>query len=263
MSKDSSKPAAAALKRPLHGARIAGLALGATVVLFFAAQIIGGLIVGIIPVVYHWFGGQGGSWLKDGSVAVQFAYGLLADGLIIGGVMLLLKWFRWRPETIGLKVPKAQHILFGVLAAVPYYVLFIAVVAIVGVLIPSLNISQKQELGFDSVHGQLSLILTFVGLVVVPPLAEEIAMRGFLYTGLRQWMPKIVAALIVSGLFGAAHLAEGGDAGPLWVGAIDTFMLSLVLVFLREKTGNLWAGITLHAIKNGVAFVSLYILALH
>jgi membrane protease YdiL (CAAX protease family) len=30
---------------------------------------------------------------------------------------------------------------------------------------------------------------------------------------------------------------------------------------LREITGNLWAGITLHAIKNGIAFFSLFILA--
>ena len=88
-------------------------------------------------------------------------------------------------------------------------------------------------------------------------------MRGFLYTGLRQWLPKVLAALVVSGLFGAAHLAEGGDGAPLWIGAIDTFTLSLVMVFLREKTGNLWAGITLHTVKNAVAFVFVFLLGLH
>ena len=82
-------------------------------------------------------------------------------------------------------------------------------------------------------------------------------MRGFLYTGLKKWLPKIIAALVVSALFGLAHLAEGGDAGPLWVGALDTFILSLFLVSLRELTGNLWASIALHATKNTVAFVVL------
>ena len=42
---------------------------------------------------------------------------------------------------------------------------------------------------------------------------------------------------------------------------LDTFILSLVLIYLREKTGGLWASITLHAFKNGVAFVALF--ALH
>ena len=43
--------------------------------------------------------------------------------------------------------------------------------------------------------------------------------------------------------------------------AATAFVLSLVLIYLREKTGSLWASITLHAIKNGVAFVALF--ALH
>ena len=46
----------------------------------------------------------------------------------------------------------------------------------------------------------------------------------------------------------------------LWIGALDTFILSLFLVFLREATGNLWAGITLHATKNLVAFITLFII---
>jgi membrane protease YdiL (CAAX protease family) len=62
-------------------------------------------------------------------------------------------------------------------------------------------------------------------------------------------------------VFGLPHLAQGGDAGPLWIAFIDTFILSMVLVWLREQTGNLWAGIVLHAIKNGIAFVSLFILS--
>jgi len=143
----------------------------------------------------------------------------------------------------------------GAATAGPYYVFLLLVVVVLSASIPSLNVMQKQELGFDSITNGFLLSLTFVSLVVLPPIVEEIAMRGFLYTGLRKWLPKVVSALIVSGLFGAAHLAEGGSAGPLWIGAIDTFTLSLFLVSLREVTGNLWAGITLHAVKNLIAFV--------
>lgn len=84
--------------------------------------------------------------------------------------------------------------------------------------------------------------------------------RGFLYTTLKKALKPIWAVLLTSALFAAAHLSEGGSSGLLWIGALDTFVLSLVLIYLREKTGGLWASITLHAIKNGIAFVTLFLL---
>ena len=84
--------------------------------------------------------------------------------------------------------------------------------------------------------------------------------RGLLYSSLKKAMPIAGAAVITSLIFAAAHLPEGGAAGPLYVAAIDTFILSLVLVYLREKTGSLWSSITLHSFKNGVAFVLLFVL---
>ena len=69
------------------------------------------------------------------------------------------------------------------------------------------------------------------------------------------------AVIGTSLLFAAGHLAEGGSAGLLYIAAIDTFSLSLVLIYLREKTDGLWASMTLHALKNGIAFVALF--ALH
>ena len=190
----------------------------------------------------------------------QFIYGLLADALIIAGIYACLRWFRWSWQTIGLRRPIWWQILLGVGAAVPYYLLYGIIVIGVKAVVPSLNVDQPQDIGFHGVNGTIPLVLTFISLVILPPLAEEITMRGFLYTGLRQRLPVVLAALVVSLLFGAAHLAEGGDAGPLWIGAIDTFVLSLVLCFLREKTGNLWAGIILHATKNGIAFLLLFVI---
>ena len=261
MSKDSSsEPLVPATGRnPLKPWQLALLVLIATVMLFYLAEILGGLIISLYPALHHWSAAQTDRWLTS-SVEAQFSYGLVADGLIVAGVAWMLKLFHWQWSSIGLKTPKIRHIVYGVLAAIPYYILYIIAVTIISAIIPTLNVNQTQQIGFNSVHGILPLMLAFVSLVVVPPFAEEIATRGFLYTGLRKWLQKIVSALIVSVLFGAAHLAEGGSAGPLWIGAMDTFILSLVLVFLRIKTGNLWAGITLHALKNGVAFVSLFLI---
>jgi hypothetical protein len=59
------------------------------------------------------------------------------------------------------------------------------------------------------------------------------------------------AIIITSLLFGAVH--------GQWNVAIDVFVLSLVLCSLREVTGNIWAGVLLHMLKNGLAFYLLFI----
>lgn len=259
MSDDSSNLNPVEQKRPLDGWLLGLFALIAMIVIFFSSQAIGAILLNLFPLAHHWSEAETNTWLTN-STAAQFAYGLIADGLLVLGVATMLRWFHWSWPQIGIKKPTITQLAIGFLAAAPYYVLYILIALGVSALIPSFNLNQKQDIGFDSVHGPLSLLLTFASLVIFPPLAEEITMRGFLYTGLKKWMPTVLAAIVVSGLFGAAHLTEGGDAGPLWIGAIDTFILSLVLVFLREKTGNLWAGIVLHATKNCVAFVMLFII---
>jgi membrane protease YdiL (CAAX protease family) len=139
-----------------------------------------------------------------------------------------------------------------------YYISYLVIVSVAGALVPALNVDQAQELGFNPI-GTGELILTFISLVILPPIVEETLMRGFLYTSLKKRLTKVNAALITSVIFAAAHLQFGSGAPLLWVAAIDTFVLSLFLVYLREKTGSLWASMTLHALKNGVAFASLFI----
>jgi membrane protease YdiL (CAAX protease family) len=146
------------------------------------------------------------------------------------------------------------------LAAVPFYfVLYLLSVGLISHFVPGLNVNQQQQIGFNNVHGAAPLVMTFISLVVLPPLAEEIMVRGFLYSSLKKALPTASAVIVTSALFASAHLPEGGAAGPLYIAALDTFVLSLVLIYLREKTGSLWASITLHAIKNGIAFVALFV----
>lgn len=227
-------------------------------VIYFVLPVPAMLLALLYPLSRGWTQAHAESWLNN-SVTGQFLFVLLAETFTVLAVFGLLKLFGWSWRSIGMTKPRWYQPLIGLLAFVPYMILYLIIIAVAQALVPSLNVEQKQQIGFESVHGTVALLLAFISLVILPPLAEEITMRGFLYTGLKKWLPRLVAVLVVSLLFGAAHLAEGGAAGPLWVGFIDTFILSLVLLFLREKTGNLWAGITLHALKNGVAFYFLYL----
>lgn len=143
-----------------------------------------------------------------------------------------------------------------------YFAIYIALVLALKALIPSLNTGQEQELGFGEHVAGADLAYVLMSLVLLPPIVEEILVRGFLYTGLRSKFPKIPAALITSILFAMAHLQFGSGNALLWIAALDTFTLSMVLVYLRDKTDSLVAPIGVHMLKNGIAFMSLFILHL-
>ncbi len=244
---------------PRISARVAPFSLVGVVFVFFAAQIIGAVVLYKYGALQGWSAGRITDWLNN-SVVAQFAFLVISESLVLSGVYAMMRFLRWSRVMIGLVRPRVANVIVGLVAVVPYYIIYLIIVAAVSYFVPSFDVNQKQQIGFSHVAGGGALLLTFLSLVIIPPLVEEITMRGFLYSGLKTWLPKIWAGLLVSIVFGSAHLAEGGSAGPLWIGAIDTFTLSLVLCYLREKTGSLWAGITLHMLKNGFAFVLLFII---
>lgn len=229
--------------------------------IFYFSQIAAALAISIYPLTQHWTGRQAADWANH-TVAAQFIFILIAEGLVLLALYAFLKAKNRTFADIGLVRFRRVDVLYG-LAAVPlYYLLYGLIVGLATKFVPGLDVNQRQEIGFNDVSGPLALGLTFVSLVVLPPLTEEILVRGFLYSSLKKAMPLFAAVVTTSALFAAAHLPEGGSGGPLYIAAIDTFVLSLVLIFLREKTGSLWPCITLHAIKNGIAFVALFVLHL-
>lgn len=229
------------------------------IIIYFAASILGGLLLWISVSLFMGGGERAEDWLTN-STAAQFVYVLLVQAISILAIAYFLRAYKQKWSSIGFKKPRLKDAGTALLAYPLYFIAFAIVLVLATQFIPGLNVDDKQQLGFDNVQGALPLIMTFISLVILPPLIEEIVVRGLVFTSLRKHLKFIGAAVITSLVFAAAHLPQGAD-GPLYIAAIDTFMLSLVLCYLREKTGSLWAGIGLHFIKNGVAFVSLFILA--
>lgn len=229
-----------------------------TIGLFFLSQLIAGAILLAISLGAGWDQAQLSSWFKV-SAFPQFIYVLMADVLMLIGVRYLLSIKKQSFKDIGLSKPRMSDAGRALLAYGVYVVIFIILSLVAKKISPSLNLEQKQELGFEANRGTLNLILAGFSLVVLPPIVEEIVTRGFLYTGLRSRLKVVPAAIITSLVFAAAHLQFGSDAPLLWVAAIDTFTLSLVLVYLRETTGHLAAPMFLHMYKNLVAFSVLFI----
>ncbi len=263
--KTAMKKSAAKNANPaLNGAKLLGipwspwLAVIMVIVAFLVSTMLAQVLLSIYPALHHWSAARAQDW-ADNSTWAQFGYTLLAYGILAGSLLGFVRWRGVSLATLGLKRPKWRHVLSGAAVWPLYFAAYFVLVTVVSILVPSLNISQKQQIGFSATSGFGPLLLTYVSLAVIPPLVEETVMRGFLYTSLRNKLSLVLAALITSVLFAAGHLQFGSGAPLLWIAAIDTFILSLFLVYLREKTGNLWASITLHALKNTIAFMSIFI----
>lgn len=185
----------------------------------------------------------------------QFFYVLLAEGLAVCLVVWILKKRHLSLNAIGwgrrLKFSDITKALSGF---VVFYIFLIIATVILSFLFPGLNTNQTQDVGFNHLNSSLDQVLALVALIILPPLGEEILVRGYLYTGLRSKVRFLPAALITSLLFGLAHVTTGSDTSLLWDAGVATFILSMVLVYLRETTGALYAGMILHGLNNLVAF---------
>lgn len=229
------------------------------VVSFLVATILSQAIIGIYPLLHHWSDSRTTAWLNN-NYSVQFLYTVLAYVLIVQPIIWYMRKHRISWRTIGIRRPQWRDAGWALLTLPIYFLSYILLLSVLSTLIHGLNTQQKQQIGFQGATGVMPLVVTFVSLAVIPPLAEEFVMRGFLFTSLRSKLKLSSAVLITSILFAAGHLQYGSGAPLLWVAAIDTFVLSLFLIYLRVKTGSLWASIMLHALKNTVAFITIFIL---
>lgn len=178
--------------------------------------------------------------------------------LIAIGVPWRLRKRRTTRRDIGLmRLPSWLDFLLAPAAFIVYGLISAILLWIVGHLLPTIDWNQAQQVGFSSLHARYEYVLAFITLVIVAPLAEETLFRGYLFGKLKAKVPTWLAVLVTSLVFGGLHL---GIAVPLqWNVAFDTFALSLVLCSLRIVTGNIWAGILLHMLKNGIAYYVLFV----
>ncbi len=218
--------------------------------IFLVSQFVAALLLEIVYGIIQ----PGSKNILDQSAAAQFFYILLAEALAVAAILLVLRRRKLGLASIGLgRRPTWRDAKWTIVGFVAFYGLLLAVMAILSLLIPSFNVNAPQDVGFNVLSTPLDRIIALVALVILPPLGEETLMRGYLYSGLRSRLKFWPAMLITSLLFGAAHLSTG-VSGALWAAGVDTFILSAVLVTLRERTGALYAPIMVHGLNNLVAF---------
>jgi membrane protease YdiL (CAAX protease family) len=229
------------------------------VFVFFSSQIAVAIVLHGYIDSRHWSSSTANYWLNN-SVIALFVETFLVETFVVLFLYAFLRHRKITLRSIGLKGRfLLRDLMYAIGGFLTYILVYLSVVSTLQFLIKSFNVSQKQNLGVPSSAQGGDLWLLFIMLVILPPIAEEILFRGFIYTSLRPKMNKIVAAIITSILFALPHLFEG-SSGFLWVAGCDTFILSMVLVYVRERTDKLWASMLIHALKNFVAFASLYLI---
>jgi membrane protease YdiL (CAAX protease family) len=228
--------------------RVIATALG----IFLATQLIAALIVESALVIMH--SGVKPSGSIDESAPAQFFYILLAEGGAVWLVIRILKMRGLALGSIGMgRRPIAKDIIKGLLGFSAFFAILVVINGVLSAIFPDLN-AEQQDVGFNTLNTSLDWIVALFSLVILPPIGEETLVRGYLYSGLRGRLKFIPAMLITSFMFGLAHLQLGSGTAVVWAAGVDTFVLSMVLVYLRETTGALYAGMLVHALNNLIAF---------
>jgi membrane protease YdiL (CAAX protease family) len=236
-------------------------AVGITIAIYFTTQLIAAVAAGYIGSTQGLNSDQINTVLED-SAGWQFLMILFMEALTAWLVYVFVtKIRRTSFKAIGVVRPKTRDIGYALLGFGTYFLVYgMVIFNIIERYFPQINTGQKQDLGFSSSVAGPELIFVFLSLVILPPLVEELLVRGFLYTGLRTKLPIMYAAILASLVFASAHLQWGSGNPLLWTAAVDTFILSMVLIWLRQKTGSLWPGIGVHFLKNSIAFIVLFVL---
>jgi hypothetical protein len=178
--------------------------------------------------------------------------------LLVIGLPYLVKKIQTSRTEIGItRYPSWKDILITPAGLIIYLLLSAVLLYSLTRLWPGFNVDQKQDVGFSDVLLQYQFILAFLSLVIIAPIAEELLFRGYLFGKLKKTIPVWLAILVTSLVFGAFHLFNSGALA--WNLAIDTFALSIILCLLRVVTGNIWASVLLHMVKNGIAFYLYFI----
>lgn len=188
----------------------------------------------------------------DTAQATSTSIGYVVAGVVMaGGIYMYMRQRSVSFSSLQVRMPSLSTVGYAVAGFFAYILLTIVATVVMKILFSGFRVNEEQDLGLGDVSGAV-LPLTFVALVVVPPLVEEFLFRGFLYSRMKAFkVPKIVAGLTVSLLFGLVH--------GQWNVAVDTFVLSTVMLVVLEQSKNLWSTVIIHAMKNSLAFFVLFV----
>lgn len=219
-------------------------------ILYFVITMI---IQALLSVVFCGIGAANG--LDNETQIMEFANDNILGMTVISGVLtvlILYLFFKIRKKQVKeewrLKSFNVKSIALSSIVAFSFSFLF----ALVTYNVPMTN----AQMISDSVKYYNEMLPIFgtlmmaVNLLVVAPIAEEIALRGIVYTRVEKTTNAVVAIVISAILFGLMHFMAGGVV--LVIGAT---LMALVFGYVFYKYESLWVCIVAHAVANLPDFI--------
>jgi membrane protease YdiL (CAAX protease family) len=153
----------------------------------------------------------------------------------------------WRAaDYLALVVPTRGQFAFAFVCVAPLLVAFDLLSYATGHDVVPSFMSES----YKSAVASGSLMLFLIAVVIIAPVAEEIAFRGFLFRGLSASRLGIAGTLVVtSAAWALMHVQYD------WLGIAQIFLLGLLLGWLRWASGSTLLTIALHVMANFVAML--------
>lgn len=166
------------------------------------------------------------------------------SGLVLVLLLLvlprILRWKSFSKIKIGLSHSPVKYFLY----AVSIVLLLLAFNYLYDISTNALGLtmdSTRNAASFDaSSLTQLAINIYIAG--IVTPIIEELMFRGFMFGGLKKYTNPLISAVVVSVIFSLVHFDL--------VYAPFLFVFSMVLCWLREKSGSLFPSMAMHALFN-------------
>ena len=188
-----------------------------------------------IPGVDAWFKAQDPNVMTPATMI--FAEGILLSSLVIATAVMALIEKRTYADYF---LPPKQAFGKRFWQGVPYgfamlSLLLVLIAAFHGFSLGNMALSGADALKYGALYG---IAFLMVGLF------EEFSFRGYMQATLGSGIGFWPAAIILSILFGAIHLNNGGEA---WYGAAMAGSFGVLAAFSLQRTGNIWFPIGMHA----------------
>lgn len=193
--------------------------------------------------------------LNEESLIMEFAYNNILGMTVISGILtvgVLYLVFKLRKKQVKqewkLNRFKIKNVVLASVIAFSFSFLF----ALCTYNVPmenSIMISKSVDFYNERVP-LFGTIMMVANLLVIAPIAEEIALRGIVYTRAEKTTNAVTAIIVSSILFGLMHFMAGGIV--LIIGAT---LMALIFGYIFYKFKSLWVCIIAHAVANLPDFI--------
>jgi uncharacterized protein len=213
----------------------AGWRLLLSVCIFRGCTLAEGFVLHHIPSVSAWFNAQDQNVMT--APTQIFLEGIALFALVVAtGVMALIEKRTYTDYYLPMNQAFGKRFWQGVPYGFAMLSLALALIAALhGFSLGSVALSGPDALKYGGLYG---IAFLMVGLF------EEFSFRGYMQATLGSGIGFWPAAIILSILFGAIHLGNGGEA---WFGAAMAGSFGVLAAFCLQRTGSLWFPIGMHA----------------